>query len=255
MKHKILLATNATEELDNLLRDLSNLLNETHKKYISAFSPKNFQSKQLVTVNAGAGNGSASLDHLVSDFDRDLALKELAADRRMDFQWIHEALDHERLSSLSTVSDLLILEQEAFSDSDVSIFDEILNAVKCPILLLPKDWEIENLVVFHDGSMDSVKMVKDFINLFHSSLRDLPLSVLISDPLGDYDIEGEKVFIDYLKLFFNDIGIQKIQGHLMDNLTQSIVYDSSKPFLMLGVEDNGVSSQNILESPTFLFKG
>ncbi|MFT7149897.1 MAG: hypothetical protein ACI82Q_001760 [Nonlabens sp.] len=255
MKHKILLATNASEEFDNLLKDLSNLLNETHKKYISAFSPKNFQSKKLVAANAGAANGFDSLDHLVSNFDRDLALKKLAADLSIHFQWIHEALDHERLSSLSTVSDLLILEQEAFSDGDVSIFEEIVTTVKCPVLLLPKDWEIENLVVFHDGSMDSVKMVKDFINLFNSSLRDLPLSVLISDPMGDYDIEGEKVFIDYLKLFFNNIGIQKIQGQLMDNLTQSIVYNSSKPFLMLGVEDNVVSSQNILESPTFLFKG
>lgn len=255
MKHKILLATNASEEFDNLLKDLSNLLNETHKKYISAFSPKNFQSKRLVAANAGVSNGFASLDHLVSDFDRDLALKKLAADRSMDFEWIHESLDDERLSSLSTVSDLLILEQGAFLDGDVSIFEEILRAVKCPILLLPKDWEIENLVVFHDGSMDSVKMVKYFINLFNSALRDLPLTVLISDPKGDYDIEREKVFIDYLKLFFTNIGIQQIQGHLMDNLTQSIVYNSSKPFLMLGVEDNGVSSQNILESPTFLFKG
>lgn len=255
MIHKILLATSATEEFDNLLKDLSNLLNETHKKYVSAFSPKSFKSKKLVTANAGTRDSLAPLDHLVADFDRETSLKKQASERSIDFEWIHEILDDERLSSLSTVSDLLILDQEAFTDDDVSILEEILSAVKCPILLLPKNWEIENLVVFHDGSMDSVKMVKDFINLFNSSLRDLPLSVLISDPIGDYDIESEKVFIDYLKLFFNNIGIQKIHGHLLDNLTQSIVYNSNKPFLMLGVEDNGVSSQNLLESPTFLFKG
>lgn len=255
MKHKILLATNASDEFGNLLKDLLNLLNKTHKKYVSAFSPKNFQSNKLVMANAGVDERLIPLDHLVNNFEREAVLAKKASDYNIDFEWIHETLNDEELISLSTVSDLLILEKDAFSNCDASLFEELLSAVKCPTLLLPKDWEIENLVVFHDGSMDSVKMVKDFINLFDPSLRDLPLSVLISHVSSDYDNENEKVFIDYLKLFFNNIGVQQIQGDLMDNLTRAVVYNSNKPFLMLGIKDDGPSNQKIIESPTFLFKG
>lgn len=255
MKHKILLATNASEEFDNLLKDLLSLLNKTHQKYVSAFSPKLFQSNKLVIANPGADDSLILLDDLVDNFERETVLAKKASGRDIDFEWIHETLNDERLTSLSTVSDLLILEKNAFSNCDESLFEEILSAVKCPTLLLPKDWEIENLVIFYDGSMDSAKMIKGFINLFDPSLRDLPLSVLISHPTGNYDSEGEKVFIDYLKLFFNNIGVQQIQGDLMENLTQGVVYNSNKPFLMLGIKDDGVSNQKAIESPTFLFKG
>lgn len=206
-------------------------------------------------ANAKADERSIPLDHLVNDFEREVVLAKKASASNIDFEWIHGTLNDELLISLSTVSDLLILEKDAFSDFDASLFEEILSAVKCPTLLLPKDWEIENLVVFHDGSIDSVKMVKDFINLFDPSLRDLPLSVLINHPSGRYDTESEKVFIDYLKLFFDNIGVQQIHGDLMDNLTQAVVYNSNKPFLMLGIKDDNDSSRKIIDSPTFLFKG
>lgn len=254
MKHKILLATSASEEFDNLLSDLLNLLNRTHKKYISAFSPSHYQESKLVAVGINS-SGIKPLDHLVADFEKEAIIEKKASEHNLDFEWLQGAINEERLSSLSTVSDLLIVEQEAFDSTQLSVFEELLSIVKCPILLLPKDWEIENLVIFHDGSTDSVKMIKDFLNLFNPALRDLPLSVLISHTAGRHDVKSEKVFIDYLKLFFNNIGIQLIQGDLIDNLTESVVYNSNKPFLMLGVKVDEVSGQQALGSPTFLFKG
>ncbi len=245
-----------TEGFDNLIEDMLNLLNKTHKKYVSAFSPQHYHSKNLATVNTGLQHSSmATLDTLVGDFEFESTLEQKAENHNLDFEWINDGMDEEKLSRLSTVFDLLILEQNAFKDCDIKVVDEILACVNCPILLLPHDWEIENLVVYHDGSMDSVKMVKNFLNLFNPTLRDLPLSVLIDHNSTDYDIETEKVFIDYLKLFFENIGIQLIHGNIFDNLTEQIVYNSNKPFLMLGIEGDEISSQKILESPTFLFKG
>lgn len=231
-----------------------NLLNKTHQKYVSAFSPNNYHSKKLVTANADR-NTITELDSLVEGYEFEGILEKQAEERNVDFEWISESLNEERLSSLSTVFDLLVLEQAAFQDLDSSLIDELVNAVNCPVLLLPKNWEVENLVVFHDGSMDSVKMVKDFINLFNPKLRELPLSVLISHPSGAYDTQTEKVFVDYLKLFFNDIGVQLIQGNPLDSLKQSIVYNSNKPFLMLGIKECEVTGEQLLELPTFLFKG
>ncbi|MBO3698206.1 hypothetical protein [Roseivirga sp. E12] len=255
MKHKILLATNATDGFDNLIEDMLKLLNKTHRKYVSAFSPYNYQSQSLVTIKGGVQSASTQLDDLVDSYEVESILEHKAEEFNLDFEWIKGRIDDQKLSRLSTVFDLLILEQNAFKDSEVHVVDEILASVKCPVMLLPHDWEIENLVVYHDGSMDSVKMVKDFLNLFDPSLRDLPLSVLVSQPSGGYDVEAEKVFIDYLKLFFDNIGVQLIQGDIFDSLTEKVVYNSHKPFLMLGIKDGEISGEKILESPTFLFKG
>lgn len=252
MKHKILLATDATTGFDNLIEDMLNLLNKTHQKYVSAFSPDSYQSKKLVIANA---NAISELDSLVEGYEVEGILEKQAQNRDVDFEWLSDSLNEEKLSSLSTVFDLFILEQAAFQGYDSHLIDELVNAVNCPVLLLPSNWEVENLVVFHDGSMDSVKMVKDFINLFNPKLRDLPLSVLISHPSGTYDVQTEKVFIDYLKLFFNDIGVQLIHGNPLDSLKKSIVYNSNKPFLMLGIEECEVTGKQLLELPTFLFKG
>lgn len=255
MKHKILLATNPSPDFDNLIKDLLNLLNTTHEKYVTAFSPKNYESSQLVAVNSGFSNSTTDLDHFVEDVEIEALLQQKAEEYDVNFQWLGDPLDEERLTSLSTVFDLMILEENSFEGCSISVVDELLSVVKCPILLLPRDWEIENLVVFHDGSMDSVKMIKDFINLFNPDLRNLPLSLLISHSDKDYDVDAEKVFVDYLKMFFKDIGVQLIQGNFLDNLNQSIVYNSNKPFLMFGVKGKTISAERIIDSPTFLFKG
>ncbi|OEK00153.1 hypothetical protein BFP97_00860 [Roseivirga sp. 4D4] len=255
MKHKILLATNADNGFDNLISDMLSLLNKTHKKYVSAFSPQNFHSKDLVTANAQDQGVNLALDGLVKDYEAEIILEKEAAKQNVEFEWISEKMDHERLSSFSVVFDLLILELEAFKECDTKVLDEMLSAIKCPVLLLPRNWEVENLVIFHDGSIDSVKMVKNFLNMFNPNLRDIPLSVLISQPSAKYDVEAEKIFIDYLKLFFKDLGVQLIQGEPMDNLDQAIVYNSHKPFLMLGVNGYQISGKQLMEAPTFLFKG
>lgn len=255
MKHKILLATNADDGFDDLISDMLNLLNKTHKKYVSAFSPQNFHSKDLVTAHVQDQSASLALDGLVKDYEAELILERKAAKQNVEFEWISETMDHERLSGFSVVFDLLILELEAFKQCEVKVLDEMLSVINCPVLLLPRDWEVENLVIFHDGSVDSVKMVKNFLNIFNPDLRNIPLSVLISQPTAKYDVETEKIFIDYLKLFFKDLGVQLIQGEPMDNLNEAIVYNSHKPFLMLGVNGYKISGKKLMEAPTFLFKG
>ncbi|MFY0591116.1 hypothetical protein [Roseivirga sp.] len=253
MKHKILLAANNTVGLEHIFEDLTNLLNKTHKKYVTAFPIKNYTSKLVLSSNNREAN--KSLDHLVEGLENVAATEQSAADFNLSLDWINRKVNHKELKILSTVYDLLIWEQSVYEAYDNALLKEIIDAIKCPMLFLPNGWQIENLVVFHDGSMDSVKMVKGFINVFNPSLRDLPLSVLINHDSKSYNVREEKVFIDYLKLFFKNIGVQLVEGDLFEHGNEASPAKMNNPFLMLGINRSGFDPENILNSPTFLFKG
>ncbi|OEJ99783.1 hypothetical protein [Roseivirga misakiensis] len=254
MKHKILLAANTASGLEHLFEDLTNLLNKTHKKYVTAFPIKNYDSGQLVASSNDTSDQN-NLDNLVEGLENAAMAEQQAADFNLELDWIGEKVDDKQLASLSTVYDLLIWEQSVHEAYDNSLLKEIIDTIKCPMLFLPNGWRIENLVVFHDGSMDSVKMVKGFINVFNPSLRDLPLSVLINHSDDSYNVLEEKVFIDYLKLFFKNIGVQLVEGDLLKQTRDSSPLKMNNPFLMLGVNRSGFEPESVLSSPTFLFKG
>ena len=54
-------------------------------------------------------------------------------------------------------------------------------------------------------------MMKGFLKLFNEDLRNLPLSLLMSDPESELEMEREKVFIKYLKVYFQNIGAQHLR--------------------------------------------
>ncbi len=254
MKHKILLAVDTKTDISALLEDLFNLLNKTHLKYISLFYPERFvNSKSLET------SSDESLDSLVKKAEKELTAKEKAYLYNMSLDTTESIKTKSQLSSLSTVYDLLIWEQSAFSAFDSETFKSIVQHIKCPFLMLPKNWEVKNLIILHDGSVDSVRMTKSFINLFSSDFLELPLSILMTELENGNENGGEKAFIEYLKLFFKNIGIQLMCDNAVDCLNQRAVYDSERPFLMLGgVNNNTDDFYTILRGegkmPMFIFK-
>jgi len=254
LKHKILLATNKVVGLENLFEDLSNLLNKTHQKYVTAFPVKNYRSTKLVATS-GDNVDQTSLDSLVQGLECETLTEQKAANHDLKLDWLNKRMNEHELASMSTVFDLLIWEQSLYETYDHGMLKEIIDAIQCPMLFLPHDWQIENLVVFHDGSMDSVQMIKTFINVFNPSLRALPLSVLINHTDRSYNVQQEKVFIDYLKLFFDDIGVQLIQEDLFGHIQVSPFLKTNNPFLMLGVKGEAFQYDTELSAPTFLFKG
>lgn len=254
MKHKILLATDADTDFGHLLEDLYSLLNRSHQKYVSAFLVNEYQ---LEKVGVGAANGKdEGLGGLVANIERELELERKASAYNMTFEVVHGVTNSNRLSSLSTVFDLMVWELSSFQNCDKKTVKKVIKSVKCPILFLPQKWEIENLIIMHDRSLDSVKMMKGFLNMFNTSLRQLPLSVLVPDPDNTHQIESEKVFIDYLKMFFDNIGIQLIYQDPMKGLEREVVFDSAKPLLMFGsLSQEQIDNKDLMKFPTLLFKG
>lgn len=255
MKHKILLAASTKTDINYLIEGLFSLLNKTDIKYVSLIYPENILNDRDRVVPKHKG-----LDELVEESEKILAVKKKASLYNIIFDTVENIKVADKLASLSVIYDLLIWEYSSFSMLEDSVAKEITRHIKCPVLLLPKNWEVKNLIILHDHSVDSIKMIKSFINLFNPALLELPLSILVTDPKNNAEVEGEKVLVDYLKLFFSNIGIQSMCHDPIDCLNQRVVYDSERPFLMLGGanEDNSNFYQTSLRGqskvPVFIFK-
>ena len=255
MKHKILLAADINTDFEHLLEDLYNLLNKSHRKYISAFLVNEYKLEKVGAADEHLMQDQG-ISSLVENIERELAIEKKAEDFDMTFEVVHGVTDVDRLSSLSTVFDLLVWELSSFKSRDKETAEAVMNSVKCPVLFLPTEWEIENLIIVYDRSMDSVKMMKGFLNMFNPELRGLPLSVLVPDADNTYQIESEKVFIDYLKLFFKNIGVQISDQDPIKGLEREVVFDSARPFLMFGnLSQEQIDNKGLMKFPMLLFKG
>lgn len=188
---------------------------------------------------------------------------ELVADELgMEFKMHKKSIDDNTLGALTSVADLLIINKEELSKYENQVvLTDIVKLVACPVLIIPDNPQFENLLMVHDGSRSSVQAVKHFITIFNQDLRTLPVSVLTSDPKSNRDIESEKVFIDYVKLFFNDIGIQLMTDEPLNCMVRNIEYASNNSMIVVG-EETGIDILNCTtknkalldELPIFIFK-
>lgn len=257
MKHKILLATDTNADISYLLEDLFSLLNTSHQKYVSAYSPFNAQLEKL-TISSSEKSENQGLGVQLIRIDDQLRLEEKARAYNIELDVINDLKNFSQLTRLSKICDLLVWDQSVFNETDLDVLLETLDAVACSVLLLPKKCSIKSLVLPYDSSMDAIRMVKSFLSIFNVNLRKQPLSVLVTYPEDMGQIEGEKVFIDYLKLFFDDMGIRLMPDSVMSCLEYPPVWDCRDPFLLIG--KNEVGREELLMSrrqgrPVFIFKG
>ena len=259
MKHKILLATEHKVDLDDLLHRLKSLLNKTHTKYVSAFFLSELQKEKLVTVNGQSLNG---LDDLVGKIEEEARMESQVNDFGMNFDLIKSITGKNRLSSLSTVFDLAVFESSVFDEYDETFLMNVLDDLRCSILVLPPNIELNELLVVNDGTMDSIRMVKSFLNIFDPELRNLPVSVYLLDPDTNFDIESEKVFVDYLKLYCKNIGVQMLCEDPIKSIIDQISTPGIKPFLMPGITNEArefnqqmILNKDFRQTPIFIFKG
>ena len=259
LKHKILLATERKADLDNLFQRLTSLLNKTHTKYLSAFNLSELVKENLVLVNGQSSNG---LGDLVDKIEEEAKMESLANDYGMNFELISTIAGKNRLGSLSTVFDLAVFESSVFDEYDESFMMNILDDLRCSVLILPKNIELDEILVVNDGSMDSIRMVKTFLNTFDPELRNLPVSVYLLDPDTNFDIESEKVFVDYLKLYCKNIGVQMLCEDPIKSIIDQVTIPGRKPFLMPGITEEArefnqqmILNKDFRETPIFIFKG
>lgn len=198
MKHKIILASTTGASLRGLLKELKPLLAMNGSKILSSLILEEVFGFAVLAGNQTTNQ--SKVDNLVKkiEFER----KVVQEDSPIEYHY--EAINHinslNKLKSLSTVSDVMILDNQ--KEFDVESVRQLMGNMHCPMLILPRNIEVDCLLVAHDGSQSSVRMVKHFLSLFSTEFREKPLSALMTEPLSEEGIENEKVFINYMKLFF-----------------------------------------------------
>ena len=263
MKHKILISIEENCLGPELFRDLKPLLNESHKKYLTGIRlAEYFESKLLLAQHNGHTNG-VEVSKMLERLQYATEMEKAAEDMEMEFEVFKGKLNDSSLRSLSVVADLMVLDRKVLAPfCGESVLSELISSVHCPVLVLPADRKVSRLMMVYDGSFSSVHALKSFLSIFHPKLRSLPFSVLVEDPESKVDMEQEKVFVDYLKMFFKDIGIQLMVEDAVDSLEQSLEIDEEKPLLLFGgrtgneVLNCNKENRHITDNnPSFIFKG
>lgn len=229
MKHKILIAADKHTSTELLLTKVQTLLNETHLKYISVFLlDKLIQPKAVVTARGRADEEVLERIEFEMQFERE------ATSRWMNFQSLKSFEDLDELVSYSTVCDLLLLEHvDVFERFGTKNIQTLIDRVHCPVVILPNQLEHDSIVIVNDSSLDIVNLTKSFLNLFNPELRKLPLSVFVDSPETESHILNERAFVDYLKLYFKNIGTQLMDCDAASCIQEFIHKEGVKPILLM----------------------
>ena len=233
MKHKILLSLDEQTTDPEVLDELRSLLNETHEKYLTGFRLQDYFDSRLLPVG---GRAVPSLKKVLSGLQFEVNMEETAKDIGMNFSIHKGELEDGTLKNLSSIADLMIIDRKTPAPvcDEEDVLKELIGSVCCPVLVLPETREIESLVMVYDGSFSSIQAVKSFVAVFHPRFRKLPFSVLVQDPGCQKAVQKEQVFINYLMMFFNNIGVQMMDDETIHCLDRIINTASEKPLLLFG---------------------
>ena len=259
MKHKVLIAVDQLTDTESLLNRIESLLNKSHTKYLSLILLDEIFQESLVSANAASGPG----DKILKKIEYEINFEKEATARWMNLELARDIVSIDQLASQSTVADLMLFERKSLLDNyGEEQLNQLVQAVNCPVAVLPENQEHDSIVVIHDGSRNVVHMVKSFINIFNTDLRSLPVSLFVSDPDNNFQIDSEKVFIDYLKLFFKDIGIQLMDCDAGVCLKDHIKKEQLQPILLMNtntcqdfINQKIFNGKITLNATTFIFKG
>lgn len=247
MKYTILLAVASQKNLIPLMEASEGLLNKSIQKRFKVVYLDEMLQKQAVAVGTSE---QGRIDKLVSRVENDLLVEKYAHEQGYSMELLHEVEDELALQSQCSVADLIIIDFD-FEDklTNYNLIKESFSEADCPkLLLFPNTFDFNCLVAVHYASKASVRVLKDFLKLFNEDFTKLPFSLLMDEPEDELEMKRERVFINYLKLFFQDMGAQHIYDEPLDSLLNFIQNECEKPLLMVSSE----LGQEIMESTEFL---
>lgn len=135
-------------------------------------------------------------------------LSKLCSDKSITLRLrIFKNDDPQRLLKLSTFADLLILHQDLI---DIPHFAETFGKHTCPVMVLPKAYDsINHVLLTVDGSVQSIKSIKQFAQLFANQIKRIEVTLLFLLET-DFETVDELLLIEYLKQFCDKLGVLKI---------------------------------------------
>jgi hypothetical protein len=88
----------------------------------------------------------------------------------------------------------------------------LIENIKCPIILMPEVvHKTSNLYFVFDADKSSAFAIKNFVGLFDTCVCDKELTVLALFPEREGLIMKERYMVDFIKMNFKNVGIQKVE--------------------------------------------
>ncbi|NEN23929.1 hypothetical protein G3O08_10505 [Cryomorpha ignava] len=130
--------------------------------------------------------------------------------------------DPQRLLKLSTFADLLILHQGLLEKPD---FVTAFGKHTCPVIILPMAYSsINHVLLTLDGSVESIKSIKQFAQLFSHQIKRIEVTLLFLLET-DFETGDEILLIEYLKQFCEKLGVLKIIKPLTERKLKPVKCD------------------------------
>lgn len=258
MKQTILLASASQANLIPLLESTEGMLAPANQKCCKVFFFEQLEKTNASSVAHSFQKVSESLD---SQVEYEMGVEEYSKSHGIEVETLNK-VETATLISESSVADLMVIDLHSTKYKRAPDWlNYLIEFSACPLLLLPSYVNVQCLVAAHNASQETVKMMKGFVKLFDEELRNLPLSLLLSDPQSELEIQREKVFIKYLKVYFKNIGAQHLYDELFPSLFRYMQNECDKPMLIVNtdlgqqiIESTEQFETQILEHPIFIFK-
>ncbi len=262
---KFLIALTESESFSkNLFKVIKNLYGNLNKHLFMGLIVKEITYKSAVNEMAEnavySGSGNKRLIGLTSEDRRKADVisicKEKAKENGIQCEIFNNfRLTTEEVIKHTTFADLLVLSYQIFiphdqDQPDSSLLYQILRGSKCPVMILPDDIQkIENIIFTYDGKESSVFAIRAFSNLFAAQSKNKPVSILtVMKSASDERIKNEKLLTDLVKQYFNDVGIQLLEGRSISNEIASFARGVENPMIVMGAYGRSRISNILLPS-------
>ncbi len=262
---KFLVALTENESFsENLFRVVKNLYGNLNKHLFVGLIVKEISYRSTVTKLVGKtfnpGSSGSKLTGLTEE-DRQKAdvisiCKEKARENGIQCEIYNNfRLTTQEVIKQTTFADLLILSYQIFIDNvnslpDSSLLYQLLKGSKCPVMILPDNIRrIDNIIFTYDGKESSVFAIRAFSNLFAGQSKNKPVSILTVMQSADEErIKNEKLLMDLVKQYFNDVGIQLLESRSISNEISNFALGVVNPIIVMGAYGRSHISNILLPS-------
>jgi|SRR5690554_6017005 len=202
-------------------------------------------------VNIYQGKGQA--DSLLVHIDR---LSKLCVSKSIDLRiQIRKTEALKKLSHLSIFADFIIMHRDLLQNN---AFARAYGKVTSPVLILPANFEsINHVVLSADGSSESIRIIKQFTQLFARQIKNIHVTLIyVMDDI--FETSDEYLLIDYLKGFFEELGVLKILKPLSEKDLRPVRHDEHTLFVstctsLTSCYDTGFMSPATIDEKSIIF--
>ncbi|BDD03681.1 universal stress protein [Aureibacter tunicatorum] len=230
--------------LDEQINDFpEKIINLNNKIFFESYVPS---IEGILTTKPKNGNhiDHKSLEEIVVEEDSELKehigqLKLKARNLGIKFKYTLQEHNTSDIIEKTVCKDLLIMTYNAcfdyISGDNSSQLFNILKESKCPIMIIPSNFdEINELIFTYDGKETSFYAIKNFCYLFGNKLKDKEVSILSVTSNLEEEIKYEKNLMNYIQDIFKNVGLQRLVGEDTSKEIYEFALQFNNPLVVMG---------------------